>query len=325
NFEEQVIERLRALPGVKGAAAASSLPPGRGLRSGIRIKNNADTVQFWAVSPDFFEVMGIPIRDGRSFLETDRRGAPQVMIINEVLARRYWQSESPLGDDRWCTSGECQQIVGVAGSVKMLGLKENEPPVIFIPQSQMADAMTRYSSRVFPTSFVVKSDVPLNLDAIRKAVSEVDATQPVIGLQSMSEVLGDAMAEDRFYTVLIGSFAALALALTLVGLYGVMSYVVSQRTCEIGIRMALGANQGDVLRMIISQGAVLALTGVAIGLAASMAMTRFIESLLFKVGSRDPATFLLVSSLLFVVALAASYIPARRATRVDPMIALRYE
>ncbi|MEW6206902.1 MAG: ABC transporter permease [Acidobacteriota bacterium] len=325
NFEEQVIERLKSLPGVRSAAAASSLPPRRGLRSGIRIKGNADTVQFWAVSPHFFEVMGIPIHAGRAFLETDVKGARQVMMINEALAQRYWPNDSPIGDDRWCARGECQQIVGVAGSVKMLGLKENEPPVIFLPQSQMADAMTRYSSRVFPASFVVKSDAPLNLAAVRKAVSEVDATQPVISLQPMSEVLGEAMAEDRFYTLLIGSFAAAALALTMVGLYGVMSYLVSQRTREIGIRLALGASRSDVLRLIVGQGAVLALAGVAIGLAASVALTRLIESLLFKVGSRDPATFLIVSSLLFVVALAACYIPARRAARVDPQVALRCE
>ena len=325
NFEEQVIERLKVLPGVRSAAAASSLPPGRGLRQGIRIKDNPDTVQFWAVSPDFFEVMGIPVRAGRSFLETDEKGANPVMIINEVLARKYWQNQSPLGDDKWCAKGGCQQIVGVTGSVKMLGLKENEPPVIFIPQSQASDGMTQYSSRVFPTSFVVKSDAPLSLAAVKKAVSEVDPTQPVISLQSMTEVLGEAMAADRFYTVLIGSFAALALALTLVGLYGVMSYVVSQRAREIGIRMALGANRTDVLRMIIGQGAMLAITGTGIGLAASFGLTRLIESLLFEVGPRDPATFLLVSSLLFVVALAACYIPARRAMRVDPMVALRYE
>ncbi len=325
SFEEQVIERLRALPGVRSAAAASSLPPGRGLRQGIRIKDDTETVQFWAVSPDFFEVLGIPVRAGRSFLETDTKGAPLVMIVNEVLAGKYWQNQSPIGDDKWCAKGGCQQIVGVVGSVKMLGLKESYPSVIFIPQSQASDGMTQYSSRVFPASFIVKSDAPLDLASIKKAVSEVDPTQPVISLQAMAGVLGEAMAADRFYTVLIGSFAALALALTLVGLYGVMSYVVSQRAREIGIRMALGANRSDVLRMIIGQGALMAITGVAIGIAASFALTRFIESLLFEVGSRDPATFLLVSSLLFVVTLAACYIPARRATRVDPMVALRYE
>jgi predicted permease len=324
-FEYEIIERLKALPGVRLAAAASSLPPGRGLRSGVRINGNRDTVQFWAVSPEFFEVMGIPIRAGRPLLETDTKGAAPVMVINEVLARKYWQDGSPIGDDRWCGQGSCQQIVGVAGDVKMLGLKESEPPVIFLPQSQASDGLTRFSSRVFPTSFVVRSDRSLDLDAIKRLVRDVDPTQPVIRVQSMTQVLSEAIASDRFYTVLLASFATLALVLTMVGLYGVMSFLVTQRTQEIGIRIALGAQTADVLRMVIRQGALLALIGVAIGLGAAFALTRLMQGLLFGIGAHDPATFAAAAALLFTVAVGACYIPARRATRVDPMVALRYE
>ena len=324
-FEYEIIERLKALPGVRLAAAASSLPPGRGLRSGVRINGNRDTVQFWAVSPEFFDVMSIPIRAGRPLLETDTKGAAPVMVINEVLARKYWQDGSPIGDDRWCGQGSCQQIVGVAGDVKMLGLRESEPPVIFLPQSQASDGLTRFSSRVFPTSFVVRSDRSLDLDAIKRLVRDVDPTQPVIRVQSMTQVLSEAMASDRFYTVLLGSFATLALVLTMVGLYGVMSFLVTQRTQEIGIRIALGAQTADVLRMVIRQGALLAIIGVAIGLGAAFALTRLMQGLLFGIGAHDPATFAAAAALLFTVAVGACYLPARRATRVDPMVALRYE
>jgi putative ABC transport system permease protein len=260
---------------------------------------------------------------GREFGEQDRADSPKVAVISETMARRLWPGEDPTGKriapgvpespDDWIT------VIGVVKDVRQFELTAE-------PRLQM------YLSYVQPAFFVpghlvVRTNVePLGLAAVvRRTVWEIDKDQPVSTIRTMEELLSESIARQRFSMLLLGIFATVALLLAAVGIYGVMADSVTQRTHEIGIRLALGARRGDVLRLVVKQGMVLALIGVAIGAAASLALTRLMKSLLYDVSATDPATFLGVSLLLAVVALLACLIPARRATKVDPLVALRYE
>ena len=265
--------------------------------------------------------MQIPLLAGREFTERDNQNSARVMIINQTMARQFWPNESPIGKrvtmKDWGPplTGE---IVGVAGDVKINGLDTAIGPAIYWPYSQ------------FPVNFnaiVVRGDTdPLRLvSAVKSQIWSVDKNQPISKIATMEQVLSDSIAQRRLYLVLLGVFAGAALLLAAVGIYGVMSYSVSQRTHEIGIRLALGAAQSEILKLILGHGAKLALLGVATGILAATALTRLMSSLLFGVSPSDPATLAAVAVLLMLVAMAACYIPARRAMRVDPMIALRYE
>ncbi|HTG16619.1 MAG TPA: ABC transporter permease, partial [Blastocatellia bacterium] len=326
-FFQQVVERIAAVPGAESVAAISRLPltPGNSSRSfEIEGKPNDSSgdgpiADYRVISSDYFRALGIPLLKGRAFTEQDNGDAPATAIINETAARRYWPNEDPLGkrlriesDDPW------MEIVGVVGNVKHVGLDSQSKAELYLPY--LKDPWP------FMTVVVRSASNPKSLaDAMRNEVWAVDKDLPVPDIKTMDELLSGSVARRRFNTMLLGIFAAVALVLAAVGIYGVMSYSVTQRTHEIGIRMALGAKQSDVVKLVVGQGITLALIGVGLGLAGALALTRVLASLLFEVGTTDPVTFVAISILLTGVALGACFVPARRAAKVDPMIALRYE
>jgi putative ABC transport system permease protein len=332
-FYRLALERLKSLPGVEAAAVTSNLPLSAQFRMPFGIAGQPEyqeSVQFRLITPDYFEVMRIPMQQGRAFADTDAQGAGNVAIVNAAFARKYLAGADTLGQTLIVGRGPralSHQIVGVAGDVKQFGLASDAPPMMYIPASQAPDGLTLMMRRFLSCQFVLRTrDNPATLAAaVKQTMRGLDATLPVSHIRPMQEVVGESIAAERFNMALMGLFAALGLALAGVGLYGVMSYAVTQRTHEIGIRMALGAQPVDVLRMVIGQGLWLALIGIGAGLIGAFALTRLLTSLLFGVSATDAATFAVVSLILLIVALGACFVPARRATKVDPMIALRYE
>jgi putative ABC transport system permease protein len=266
--------------------------------------------------------MEIPLLSGRYFTDADSQDAAPVVIINQALARRYWPGEDALG--KRVTKGDPQRnplwitIVGVVGDIKHKGLEVEARPEVYFPHSQYADRSMILTVRTVANPRGMAA-------AVRQEVQGVDKEQSVANVRTLEQVISDSVAPRRLSTVLLGIFAGIALALAVVGIYGVLSHLVTQRRHEIGIRMALGAERKDVLKLIVGQGLRLVILGAAIGVTASLVVTRFLESLLFGVRRTDPLTFVLVSLTLMIVALLACYIPARRAAKVDPMVALRYE
>jgi len=330
NFQQQVLERISTLPGVVSAATVPSLPLERGLNFFITLEGRAEptgrSVECRTISPEYFRTMGIPVLRGRSFTDAERQGSILVVIINENLARAYWADREPLGDQ--VRLGEKRyQIVGVARDIKEMGLDQAVAPTVYMPMAQVPDSLSAAMNRWFLTSWIVRTAGPADLSAsLRNIVKEVDPQMPIARIRPMTEVISSSIASRQFILLLMGGFACLALILTAVGIYGVLSYQVSRRTQEIGIRMALGAQAGDALKLVVGQGMQLALIGVAIiGLAAALALTRLMSSFLFEVSAPDPTTFAVISFLLIGVVLLAGYIPARRATKIDPIVALRYE
>jgi len=267
--------------------------------------------------------MGIPLLQGRQFTEQDTATSPNVVVISETMARRFWPGEDVIG--KRLAAGRAQspedwiQVVGVVKDVRQFELTAEPRPQMYLSYRQAAFFA--------PRDLVVKTDVdPASLaTTVRKAVWDVDKDQPVSNIRTMEEILADSIARQRFSMLLLAIFAGVALVLAGVGIYGVMSYSVAQRTREIGIRMALGAQTSAVLKLAVGYGMKLVIVGIVIGLIAAFALTRLMATLLFGVTATDPTTFTLISLLLVSVAALASYIPARRATKVDPMIALRYE
>jgi putative ABC transport system permease protein len=319
-------ERLSALPGVRATALASSLPldwvlnfsygvEGRPARPG-----EEPQADYLSVSPNYFEVMRIPLVRGRGFTERDVEGAPAVALINETMARRVFPGEDPLGKRVVVDYMERRVPLEIVGVVADTRQKVGEAAGM-----QIYDC---YLQRPWlSSSFIVRAegDPAALAPAAQRAVREVDATRAAAGVKTMEQLLSESVAQPRFYAQLLTAFACVALLLAAVGVYGVMSYTVTQRTHEIGIRIALGARGGDVVRMVVRQGMALALGGVLAGLAAAFALTRLLASLLYEVSATDAGVFAFVSLLLTTVALLACLLPARRATRVDPMVALRYE
>jgi predicted permease len=283
----------------------------------------------YIVEPGYLKAMQIPLLRGRFFTEQDNEHSPRVVVVDDVLARKFFPKEDPIGKRILSNDAEPAQIVGVVGHVKQWGLDTDDTEKLraqfYIPCMQMPDSfvgMQASGSAVIVRSN--KADVGL-LDSIRHASQQMSAEQIIFSPQSMDSIIADSLAERRFSMILLGTFAALALLLASVGIYGVVSYVVGQRTHEIGIRIALGARRPDVLRLILAGAGRLAVIGVAVGLVSALALTRLIANLLYGISPRDPLTFLAVPAILISVALVASYLPARRATKVDPMTALRYE
>jgi predicted permease len=331
-YFQESLDRVRRLPGVQSASLASSLPfAGPALRmQGIQIEGRPPfepetepIVDLNFISPEYFQTMSMPMRDGRPFTSQDGAETPQVVIINETLARRLFPNENPIGH-RLLMGKPPRTIVGVIGDTCNRGLDREVSPEIFAPQAQNPN---------FGSNLVVRAasdqNNPAGLSslaaAIRNQAQAIDPNEPINHVILMDERLSNSVAMRRFQTLLLGVFAAVAFVIATVGIYGVISYAVSQRTQEIGIRMALGAQASDVLRMVVGGGMRLTFVGVAIGLATSLALTRVMKNLLFNVSATDPATFALIALLLVGVALIASYIPARRATKVDPLRALRHE
>jgi predicted permease len=330
-FYTEMIRRVEALPGVQSAAVTNWIPLVRqGDSVGVTFEGRPapepgkmPIAVTRVVSPHYFNTMGIQLLQGRQFTDQDKVDSPNVVVISETMARRYWPGENPLGKrltpgrpespDDWC------EVIGVVKDVRQFELDADPKPQMYLTYAQ-ADFFA-------PRHLVVSTNVePLGLAAtVRRTVWEIDKDQPVSNIRTMEDVLSESVARQRFSMLLLGIFAALALALAAVGIYGVMSYSVAQRTREIGIRMALGAQTRDVLKLTVGGGLKLVLIGVLIGLVAAFILTRMMSSLLFGITATDPTTFIIISLVLIGVALFASYIPARRATKVDPMIALRYE
>ena len=324
-FFDRVLERVAAMPGVSSAAVASALPiNGRNIAYFFNIEgrpklesSKAPVVWLHSVSPGYFETMGIPVLSGRTLTGADNAAAPLVGVINQTMARRHWPNEDPIGK-RIVYSREALtlEIVGVAADIKIAGLDSPAPyEQLWVP----------YRQKPWLTMFVVTRSPVSMASAIRHEVLTIDQDQPVTNVQTMHEVISDSLSEPRLRTALIGSFAALALILAMIGIGGVVAWSVSQRTNEIGIRMALGARPSDVLTMIARQAFIMIGTGQLLGLAGAFALTRVLSTFLFGVSPEDPMTFGAVIVLLAAVALFACVVAARRALRIDPVDALRLE
>jgi predicted permease len=328
SFNRAVVQRLEALPGIDAAAVvAAGLPLERGGNNGVRMPNSEKwySVDYREITPGFFRAMGIPLRQGRVFSDMDSETANKVVIVNQAFAREHFADRSAVGEHIFLGKTSCE-IVGVVGDVKSY-LDQPAPPTTFIPAAQASYGTSALFEGWFPRSVVVRTGVdPLSLSrSVRDAIAAVDPIVPTGSMRSMDQVLSRSLALRSFMMLLLGLFATLALTLATVGIYGVISYAVSQRTREIGVRMALGARQVDVLRLILGEGLKLVLAGVALGIIAALAMTRLLTTMLYGVSVTNPLIFLSVVALLVAVSLAACFVPARRAMRVDPMVALRYE
>ncbi len=333
SFYSQLVERVTATPGVVSAATISDLPLfGSNTSDSFTIegrppvaKQDEPSTEYHAVSPRYFETMGIPLLAGRDIAWSDTKQTPNVVVINETLAQRHFPGESPLGH-RISLQGQERDpflIIGVVGDVRQLGLDRERVPEVFVPYLQ--DPLGKNYHREIMIVARTKSDPNAIAGSLRAAQTSLDKSLPVYNMKSMTEYLHDSLARRRFNLILLTAFAGVALVLAAVGIYGVISYGVTQRTHEIGIRMALGAEKSDVLRLVVRQGMAMALGGVAIGLLAAFALTRLMESLIFGISVTDPLTFAGIALLLTLVALLACFVPALRATKVDPLVALRYE
>ncbi|HXO21567.1 MAG TPA: ABC transporter permease [Thermoanaerobaculia bacterium] len=350
-FGRLAVERIAALPGVQEAAAVTSLPmedgpdltftvEGQykgGAKTGMAAMGEAGVgdAQYRAMSPRFFAALRIPIVRGRGFTDGDAGGRELVAIVNETLAKRHWPKEDALG--KRITVGPPavpdladpgpRTIVGIVKDVREAGLEEAAPEILYVPVGQVPLPVAKIFVRLLPLNLVVRTAVePASLTTgVEKAIASIDPAQPVNNVLTMEEVVSRSLGLQRFETLLLGVLALVALVLAAVGIYGVLSYLVNQRTREIGVRMALGATSPHVLGLVIRQGIAAVLVGVAVGLAGAFALTRLLASLLVGVSARDPLTFLLAPALLTAVALAASSLPARRASRLDPLVALRQE
>jgi len=324
-FYQQVLERLESLPEVQSVGAISHLPlmGGEACCFGIegRPFDMDNTADFRAISPSYFQAMGIPLLRGRYFSEADVGNSAGVIIINETMAHRSWPNEDPVGKniaiDKTGETG-AREVVGVVGDVKHYGLATEPRREMYVPYLQRP----RHSMTLVVRA---RSD-PINLaKVVHYAVRKVDKDQPVFNTRTMEDILSNSISRPRFSMLFLAIFSAVGLCLAAIGTYGVISYSVSQRTHEIGIRIALGARTSDVLKMVMQQVLKLTLIGLGIGIAAAFALTRVISSMLYNISPTDPVTFVCVSLFLAGVTLLASYIPARRATKVDPMVALKYE
>jgi putative ABC transport system permease protein len=338
-FIRKVFERIRELPGVESVAYITSLPtelcPDLPFRiEGRRQENAYGNANYKHITPDYFQTMTVPLRQGRQVEERDDETAPGVVIINESFARQFFPNENPIGQHLTIGGGigpdyadRTREIVGIVGDIREEGASVRPNPMMFAPLAQRTDRLTRLTNKLAPASLVVKTrrDLLSNEFAVRAAVRGADPAQAVSNLRTMEDVLSQSLAGQQFNMLLLAVFAGLALLLSAVGIYGVVSYSVQQRTHEIGIRMALGAQARGVLWLIIRQGLALALIGVVLGVVAAVALTRLMQNLLFGVSATDPATFAGIALLLIVVAFIAGLIPSRRATKVDPLIALRHE
>jgi putative ABC transport system permease protein len=325
----RVSERIAAIPGVASVATVPSLPMERGLNNYLAIvgrdSRTGMSVESRAISPEYFQTLRIPLLSGRALSDSDRQGSAPVAVINERLMRLFFPDASPIGKQVILGNGRLE-IVGVVSDVKEMGLDQPVQPTVYVPMPQVDDGMTAATNRWFLRSWIVRTEKPLDIDeALRSALRDTDPELPVAKMRSMTQVVSASIAAQRFITTLMSVFAALALVLTGVGLYGVLSYQVSQRTQDIGIRVAVGARPLSVIRLVLLDGMRLAVAGVAIGLCVAFALTRLIESQLYEVKPADPIIFAGTSLVLLAVAIAACLVPARRAMNVDPIVALRCE
>jgi putative ABC transport system permease protein len=329
-FYQQILERIETLPGVRSASMVSNIPMDRSApEAPFSIQGRPydptgkpPVVRFQMAGQNYFRTMGIPVVRGRDFSKQDTSETSRVVIINEAMAARFFFGDDPLG--KYVKLGAPQApapwlvIAGVVKNVRSGGLEREVKPEMYLP----------FVERPRPSmTFVLRtqSDPASMAAAVRNEVQALDKNQPIHNVRTMGQVVNASVAQRRFSMFLLAVLAAIALTLSTVGLFGVMAYSVGSRTQEIGIRMALGAQHRDVIKMVVGQGLKLTLIGVGVGLAAASVLTRFLASMLYEVGATDLTTFAGISLLLIAVALLACYIPARRATKVDPLVALRYE
>src|SRR6266542_2795859 len=329
------VEVNSALPGVEAVALTNTLPLDAQYNFPLELESKPGqiaAVQYRTITPDYFRAVGIGLKSGRTLNETDTAAAERAVVVNEAFVKQYLADiGNPLGqrvyigkmfgfDQPW-------RIVGVVADARQFDLKSAAPSSVFVPVLQLANAEGKFQSGQRALKFVVRTvGDPLQLSAAaRQVMLEIEPNLPLTRLRSMEQIVARSVAQERFNMLLLGVFAALGLLLAAIGIYGVMSYAVAQRTPEIGLRMALGAHERDVLRLVFKHGLALTLAGLGLGLAGALALTRLMKSYLFGVSATDPASFASVAFLLLLVALVACWIPARRATKVDPMIALRSE
>lgn len=329
-YFQELTNRLKTLPGVKDAAAATVLPmnpfgidfdvPYHRADQAEPATTASPKAKFRAATPDYFRAMGIPVIQGRAFLEQDRSDSTKVVVVNQSLAERVWPGESPVGKRLRFVWADWQtyEVVGVVGNTKSYGLIENWQPELFVPQAQIPYTVMNVVIRTTGDPAAITA-------AVRRTFLDQDRYQPPHSITAMGDLISDSIAKERFAMTWLVVLAAIALTLASVGIYSVISHVTTQRTREVGIRLALGAQTRDVMTLVMRNGMTLALIGVAIGLAGSLTMTQLIESLLFGVTPSDVTTLASVSALVIVVSLLAIYIPARRATKVDPLVAFKYE
>jgi putative ABC transport system permease protein len=327
NFHRQVMAQIQEVPGVQSVALVRGLPfSGNGGTAAITLpdreappKGHEPEVMFNSATPNYFETIGIPFIKGRLFDDHDQPNTPAVVIVNQTMAQKFWPNQDPIGKQvKSVQDGSVATIIGVVGDAKQFLLDETQQPQMYGAYSQQPG--------YFATVVIRTTVEPLSLsEQVRQALWKVDADQPMWKIRTVEFLVNRSVADRQFLLALMGLFALLAMILTMIGLYGVISYLVKQRTQEIGIRLALGAQMRDILQMVLKQGMVLVFTGVALGLATAWLSTRLISRLLYQVSATDPATFTAISAFLIAVALLACYLPARRATKVDPLVALRYE
>jgi predicted permease len=325
-FDRQAQARVESIPGVRSATVASNGPLNAGFLRSVFVEGQETPAGgrgiltlVTTVGTKYFETMGIPVLRGRDFGPSDQENSVKVVVINEAMAKRFWPGEEAIGKRFKFFGDEFQtEVVGVARNSDSVNLGEDPRPLAYLPLSQNYAAFVTLIART-------DGDPKTVLPTVRREVQALDPNLPLVQVSPISEVLDQVLWAPRMGAALLAVFGLLALLLAAVGIYGVLGYTVSQRTHEIGLRMALGAQRSDVLKMVVRQGMILTLIGIGVGIAASFFVTRFMESLLYGVTATDPLTFIGVSLVLAVVALVACLIPARRATRVDPMIALRYE
>ena len=334
NFHKQLLEKISAIPGVKTATIAYDSPLHSNWTDSVEIEGRVlpagsrpESANFIPVGPDYFDTVGVKLAAGRKFTSLDDQDHPGVALVNESFVKHFFPNENPIGrrirpgppgriwDQQKLMSFE---IVGIVRDVKLAGLDAPSEPAYYLPASQapLDDMTLLVRTTIDPLSIV---------GAVRQAVWSVDPNQPLSDIKTLEKVVDDSVAQRRLNMMLMALFGGLAMLLSAVGIYGLLSHAVTQRTQEMGIRMALGAQVGDVLKLVLRQGMTLALAGVAIGIAGAFALTRLIRGLLFGVQPNDAMTFVVVAGVLTIVALVACYLPARRATKVDPLIALRYE
>jgi len=332
-FYREALERISRLPGVEAAAITNKLPLDWQFNMPVVFPSNPEkfeSVQFRMISPDYFRVMKIATQQGRVFNDADNAAAPPVAIVNDAFAQRFFKGQDPFAQQLSVgsrTNDPARQVVGVVSDVKQSGLDRPAPPMVFVPIPQMPDKLMAVVRAFTAANFTVRTTVAPKAvtAAVKREIAELDPTLSLSEISSMEEITAVSVAPQRFNVFLFGVFAGLGLLLAAIGLYGVIAYAVEQRTNEIGLRIALGAQARDIVRLILKQGLALTLIGLALGIVVSVALTRLMKSLLFGVGTTDPLTFVVIAMLLTAVALLACWVPARRATRVDPMVALRCE
>ncbi len=343
-LDENLGDRLRSVPGVVASGIALTLPLDDGAEMDLRVigKDGAGAstdqglhVEYRALSPEVHRVLGVQVVRGRDLAASDRHGAPLVAVLNRSAARRYFPHSDPVGqlvsigplDTRELCDPGPRTIVGVVGDVHETGLDQDVPPVLYVPIAQMPDGLAKLLVKVIPVGLVVRTtgELPGLARALSREVWAVDHNQPVADVQPFAQTLAGSFDAQRFSAALLVMLAALALLLASIGIYSVLSYLVSQRRREIGVRLALGASMQDIQRLVVGQGLQSVLIGVAVGTAGALALSRLLSSLLFGVSAHDPWTFVIAPLLLIVVAAAASSLPARRASRLDPLVALRLD